>query len=365
MNDTTASDKPAPSLSDQSLESVQTESLGPLLAELGCSLLVSTYQAGKLINVFHEGGRATTYYNNARKPMGIAVGPGQIAVGQVGEIVFYSDVPGNCAKLDPPGVNDACFVPRYRHLTGDIDIHEMVFGKDGQPWFINTRFSALCTLDGMTSFAPVWRPPFVSTLEPEDRCHLNGLALVNGMPRFVTGLGESDRRGGWRDHKADGGFLMDVSSNRFVCRGLSMPHSPRWHAGSLWVCESGRGTLSRVSLATGELGVVHEFPGFTRGLDFCGPYAFVGLSQIRESATFSGIPITERAAERNCGVWIVDLRDGSLAGILRFTQGVHEIFSVQVLPGVRNPRILEQFDKLALDTYFLPAQVLQPKHPSV
>ena len=45
-------------------------------------------------------------------------------------------------------------------------------------------------------------------------------------------------------------------------------------------------------------------PGFTRGLDFAGGLAFVGLSQVRESAVFSGIPITERLAEheRTCGV---------------------------------------------------------------
>lgn len=348
-----------PSLADEPLESIQSEGLGSLFAELSISLLVSTYQAGKLIVVRAEGELLNTHYRNARKPMGIAVGQGQVAVGMAGEIIFYSNVPSNCQKLDPPGKHDACFVPRYRHLTGDIDIHEMAFGGDGQPWFINTRFSALCTLNGMNSFMPVWKPSFISAYAAEDRCHLNGLGMVAGKPRYVTALGDSDKRGGWRERKADGGVLIDLASGKTLCQGLSMPHSPRWYDNQLWVCESGKGNLSTVDPETGELSVVFEFPGFTRGLDFCGPYAFVGLSKIRESATFSGIPISERADERNCGVWILDLRDRELVGVLRFTQGVHEIFAVQALTEIRYPELLDQYAPLAMETYFLSADTLR------
>ena len=79
-----------------------------------------------------------------------------------------------------------------------------------------------------------------------------------------------------------------------ITRGLSMPHSPRWYAGRLWVCESGAGTLGFIDPSTGRYEPIAEVPGFTRGLDFAGNLAFVGLSQVRESAVFSGIPITER-----------------------------------------------------------------------
>src|SRR5439155_22931970 len=103
-----------------------------------------------------------------------------------------------------------------------------------------------------------------------------------------------------------------VVANRAIARGLSMPHSPRWYSGRLWVLESGAGSLSVVDEATGQLSHVALLPGFTRGLDFVGPYAFVGLSQVRESAVFSGIPITDRlpVEERGCGLSVVDVRSG-------------------------------------------------------
>lgn len=344
---------------DEELASEQTEGLGAIFAELGISLAVSTYQAGKLILVRNDGGVLNTHYRDSRKPMGIAAAPGQLAVGVAGEILFYSNVAENCRKLDPPGKHDACYVQRYGHLTGGIDIHEMAFGGDGQIWFINTRFSALCTINGSHSFAPVWKPPFVSAYAAEDRCHLNGLAMFAGKPRWVTAHGESDQAAGWREHKADGGVLIDLAANRVLSRGLSMPHSPRWYANQLWVCESGKGTLSKVDHDTGEVKPVFTFPGFTRGLDFAGPYAFVGLSKVRETAVFSGIPIAEKADERNCGIWIVNIVDGSLVGSLRFTSGVHEIFAVQALPGVRYPDLLNKEHPLALETYFLPPEVLR------
>src|SRR5439155_620014 len=134
----------------------------------------------------------------------------------------------------PPGRHDACFLPRSGHVTGNIQIHEMAWGAGNELWVVNTRFSCLCTLDGSASFAPRWRPPFVSALEPTDRCHLNGLGMVDGRPRYVTALGETDTPAGWRANKAKGGIVMDVASGEVITRGLSMPHSPRWYAGRLF-----------------------------------------------------------------------------------------------------------------------------------
>ena len=336
------------------IESAQTPSLGPLFAELGISVVATTYQAGKVAVLRHENGAVVTDFIDARKPMGIAVAGPNLAIGVLGEIVFYNDVKENCAKLTPPDAFDACYVQRYRHITGEIDIHEMAFDRNGTLWFINTRFSALCTLQGSTSFQPVWRPPFVTEYVSEDRCHLNGLALHNGQPRFVTAHGESDKQAGWREHKADGGILIDIATGRTLSRNLSMPHSPRWHSDQLWLCESGKGALSTVDLNTGKLETVYEFDGFTRGLDFHGPFAFVGLSEVRESATFSGIPIADPSRTRVCGIAVLDLRTRKPAGMLKFTAGVHEIFGVQVLPHARSPVMLDRYDPVALGTYFLP-----------
>ena len=148
----------------------------------------------------------------------------------------------------------------------------------------------------------------------------------------MTALGETDEPAGWRAMKANGGVLLEVPSGKVVARGLSMPHSPRWCANRLWVLESGAGSLSVVDESTGRLTHVAMLPGFTRGLDFVGPYAFVGLSQVRETAVFSGIPITERlpVEQRACGMWVVDVRTGETVAFLRFESGVQEVFAVQV-----------------------------------
>ena len=279
------------------LRAVHTTNFPALLRQLGASLLVTTYQAGKLVLVRDEGDHLNTHFRTFQAPMGMALAGDRLAVGTKIQVWEFVDVPAVTAKLDPPGRHDACFLPRSSHVTGNIQIHEMAWGAGEELWVVNTRFSCLCTLDGSASFAPRWRPPFVSALEPTDRCHLNGLGMVDGRPRYVTALGETDEPAGWRANKARGGIVMDVASGEVITRGLSMPHSPRWYAGRLWVCESGAGTFGFIDPNTRKYEPIAEVPGFTRGVDFAGNLAFVGLSQVRESAVFSGIPITERLAE--------------------------------------------------------------------
>jgi uncharacterized protein (TIGR03032 family) len=232
-------------------------------------------------------------------------------------------------------------------------------GGEGELWFVNTRFSCLATLDPESSFVPRWRPPFVTELEPSDRCHLNGLGMVDGKPKYVTALGETNEMAGWRPNKARGGLLMDVDSGVILCRGLSMPHSPRWYGGRLWVCESGSGTLGYVDRNIGRYDAVAAVPGFTRGLDFAGDLAFVGLSQVRESAIFSGMPITERLApeQRTCGVCVVDLRRGEPIALLKFESGVQEVFAVALLPR-RFPDLINDDDKLLESSFVVPTECL-------
>src|SRR5204863_613013 len=200
-------------------------------------------------------------------------------------------------------------------------------------WMVNTRFSALCTLDADSSFVPRWRPPFVTQLAAEDRCHLNGMAIVDDRVRYVTALGDTNIAGGWRENKARGGLLLDVDSGATVLRGLSMPHSPRQYDGRFFILESGKGTIAAADLRSGRVETIAQLPGFTRGLAFAGPYAFVGLSQVRESNVFGDIPLTDRVAERECAVYAIDLRSGNVAAFLRFEGDVREIFDVQVLHG--------------------------------
>ncbi|MEX2169922.1 MAG: TIGR03032 family protein [Pirellulales bacterium] len=219
--------------------------------------------------------------------------------------------------------------------------------------FVNTAFSCLSTRSEQNSFEPTWRPGFISRLMPGDNCHLNGLAVRDGKVRYVTALGETDTPGGWRENKRDGGLLIDVGSNEIIARGLSMPHSPRWHRDRLWLLESGKGTFGWVDLASGRYEPVVELPGFTRGLSFGGPWAFIGLSQVRETAIFSRIPLVERLEERICGVWVVNIEMGQIAAFCRFEDAVQEIFAVEVLPGMQYPDLINHDADLIGSSYVL------------
>lgn len=342
---------------EQALRSIHTTNFPDILTQLGISLVVSTYQAGKLIIVRPNNGVINTHFRVFKKPMGLAADRARLAIGTHCQVLELRNVPAVAQKLEPPGKHDACYLPRNSHTTGDIDIHEMAWGEEGL-WIVNTRFSALCTLDFDHSFVPRWRPHFISALAPEDRCHLNGLGMVNGKPKYLTALGETDEMMGWRENKATGGVLIDVKSNEVLVKGLSMPHSPRWYAGKLWLLESGYGSLATVDLATGKLETVIELPGFTRGIDFCGPLAFIGLSQVRETAIFSKIPITERLQERTCGVWVVNIQTGQMVAFLKFEEAIQEIFAVQVLPGIQFPEVIDWDEKWIGTSYVLPDQAL-------
>jgi uncharacterized protein (TIGR03032 family) len=345
-----AARRAAAGIGAESLSSVSTASFGQALAAAGSSLLVSTYQTNKLVcaRVPPAGGALNTHFRDVDKPMGIAVAPGRFALGTRTEVWDLRDM-----REAAPGGHDACYLPRNRHITGDIGVHELGFAG-GELWLVATAFSCLATLDADHSFVPRWAPPFITKLSPEDRCHLNGMAIAGDRVSHVTALSRTDEPGGWRPGKANGGVLIDVASSEIVAQGLSMPHSPRWHDGRLWLLESGRGTLATVDLASGAVQTVAELPGFTRGLAFLGDLAFVGLSQIRESSTFGDLPLTQRLRERQCGVWIVDLRSGEPTGFLRFEDLVQEIFDVALLPGVRFPEIAEASGQLVASSFALP-----------
>jgi uncharacterized protein (TIGR03032 family) len=343
-----------PSTSGESpFRSVSTMSFARLLANSRSSLIVSTYQSGKLICARDQQGLLNTHFRDFDKPMGIAVSGGRFALATRTEVWDYRDMPEVAPKVEPAGTHDACFLPRNRHHTGDALMHELAFAQS-ELWVVATRFSCLATLDADHSFVPRWKPPFITALDTGDRCHLNGVAVRDDRVAFVTALGQTDEPGGWRERKATGGCVIDVASGEIVCSGLSMPHSPRWHNDRLWLLESGRGELATVDLATGRTETVTELPGFTRGLAFAGGYAFVGLSQIRESSTFGDLPLTERLRERVCGVWVVELRSGQIAGLLRFEDLVQEIFDVALLPGARFPEIAEPGSTAASESFVLP-----------
>src|SRR5580692_7660538 len=242
-----------------------SESLPALLTQLRLSVLISTYQTGHLVVVSARNGRLTLTFNQCERAMGIAVKPGTIAVCTRREVWFLRNAPDIAAKLLPREHYDACFLARTAHFTGDIRAHEAAWvGKEF--WVVNTLFSCLSALHPNYSFTPCWRPPFVSALRPEDRCHINGLAMMDGQPRYVTALAETDTPEGWRTCKATSGCLIQVPSGHIVVRGLSLPHSPRIEGGRIFFLNSGNCRLEIVEPSTSKIEAVAELPGVGRGL---------------------------------------------------------------------------------------------------
>ena len=222
--------------------------------------------------------------------------------------------------------------------------HDVGFGADGRPLFVNTLFSCIASVSDSHSFKPVWKPKFVSRLAAEDRCHLNGMALEHGCPRFVTAVSRSDVSDGWRDRRVDGGIVIDVESGEVVVEGLSMPHSPRLHQGRLWLLNSGAGEFGYIDLDNGRLEPVAFCPGYARGLAFVGNYAIIGLSLARGNRTFAGLPLDRALQERDtaprCGLAIIDLEKGDMVGWVRIEGVVSELYDVGVLPNVRRPSLI-------------------------
>lgn len=306
----------------------------PILQELGISLVVSTYQAGKLVTLGTHDSQLAISLHNFDQAMGVAVHPRRIAVGTRGAVWILQNVSQLAPQLEPAGRYDACYLTRQSVVTGDIQGHEMAWIGD-ELWIVNTLFSCLCTVNNEFSFVPRWQPPFVRDLSASDRCHLNGMATDGVRPLYVTAMAETNELSGWRAGKATSGCLIDVASGQSVCRGLCMPHSPRVYGERVWLLNSGHGTLEAVDPATGGRNVVAAMPGYTRGLAFHTHYAFVGLSRIRETSVFGGVPIADHRDELKCAVAVVDLRSGQTVAFLEFETGVEEIFDVQVLPGCR------------------------------
>lgn len=307
-----------------------------ILRSIGVSLIVSTYQAGKVVVLGTNSEGLSLSFHNFEQAMGCAPSPSRMAIGSKTQIWMLNRSEAVASQLPPELEHDACYLTRSSHVTDSIDIHEMEWCGD-ELWFVNTRFSCLCTLDEEYSFIPRWRPSFISELVAQDRCHLNGMCCVDGAPRFVTAMSETDVAQGWRPMKATGGCIIDVQSGDVISRGFAMPHSPRIHNDRLWVLDSGQGRLALVDPRSGRAESVTEQPGYTRGLAFAGQYAFIGLSKIRETSTFGGIPIAHDRENLKCAVAVIDLQTGKRAAYFEFLSGVEEIFDVRIIPTSRNP----------------------------
>jgi uncharacterized protein (TIGR03032 family) len=330
------------------------------LASQNLSLVFTTYQAGKVFFIgLRQNGELSVFERTFERCMGLYAHNSSLYMSSLYQLWRLENAlePGQIADG-----YDAVYVPQVGYITGDLDIHDVVLveppklrgdqqvepqvpslnnGKLGGVVFVNTLFSCLATISETKSFVPFWKPPFISKLAAEDRCHLNGLAMRDGQPRYVTAVSQSDVADGWRDQRKDGGCVMDISTNQAIATGLSMPHSPRWYKDKLWLLNSGRGEFGYLDLERGVFEAVAFCPGYLRGLSFCGDFAVVGISKPRHNKTFSGLALDEqlqaKQAQARCGLLVIDLRSGDIVHSLRIEGVVEELYDVQVLPGVRQP----------------------------
>ena len=328
------------------------------LAEQQASLAFTTYQTGKLFFVGRKRDNAISVfertYNHCMGMWASADGK-TIWLSSRFQIWRFMQAPTQIVPYQAPDPNnedsalpawtergyDVAYLPRVGYTTGHLDVHDMAVDADGRLIFVNTMFGCLATLSEHASFQPLWRPPFLSALVPEDRCHLNGLAMRDGRAAFVTVVADSDVVDGWRDRRRDGGCVIDIESNEIVARDLSMPHSPRWYRDQLWLHNSGTGEFGRIDLDTGQFQPVAFCPGYLRGLAFVGNFAVVTLSKPRHTS-FHGLELDERLeqrkAELQCGLQIIDLNTGAIAHWLRLDGTlVTELYDAVILSGVRQP----------------------------
>jgi uncharacterized protein (TIGR03032 family) len=312
------------------------------LGENNLSLAFTTYQAGKVIFIgLQPNGRLSVFERTFNRCMGLWSDGQSLWMSTLYQLWRFENVLGRGEQKDG---HDRVFVPQLAYTTGDLDIHDLALDAADRPVFANTLFSCLATVSEGKSFRPLWRPRFISRLAPEDRCHLNGLAMQDGAPVYVTAVSESDVADGWRDRRTGGGIVIDVRANEIVGRGLSMPHSPRWHEGQLYLLDSGTGRFGILSLQSGAFEEIAFCPGYLRGLAFHGNCAIVGVSQPRETKTFTGLPLDEALARRNadpiCALMVIDLKSGAILHWLKMEGIVHELYDVVALPGVRRPQAI-------------------------
>jgi uncharacterized protein (TIGR03032 family) len=337
-----AGGQPPRDITKLKVEKSCSRGLAGWLGQHRLSLAITSYQSGRIYLVGSDKqGRVSFFERIFERAMGVVGNAQRIYLGGLYQLWRFENVlrPNEIIH----GQFDKCYVPRNAQTIGDLDIHELGIRKNGKVVFVNTKYSCLAELSQTHSFKAVWKPKFISKLAPEDRCHLNGLAMVDGEPKYVTAVCRSDAVDGWRDRRQDGGVVIDVQTDEIVCEGLSMPHSPRWHNGKLWVLNAGTGHLGWVDFEKKAF-VPHAFvPGFARGLSIIGNVAAVGLSKPRNKR-FEGLQLDEELKKRDvepwCGVQIISLTNGDVTNWIRFEGDIGEIFDISFLPNVKNPMML-------------------------
>lgn len=306
------------------------------------SLVFTTYQSCRLFFLgVKPDGSLSAFERLFDKAMGLHATPERLYMSTRYQVWQMDNI---LQKGEVKDGYDRLYVPRVAYTTGDIDTHDIVVDGKDKVYFVNTLYSCVGSLSQRYSFIPEWKPSFISRLAPEDRCHLNGLAMRDGKPRYATSVSMSDMFEGWRDKRIGGGCVVDMTTDEIIATGLSMPHSPRFYRDRLWVCNSGEGDFGYVDMEKGRFEPVIFCQGYLRGLAFHKNYAIAGLSKPRHERTFSGLPLDGRLAQKHtdaiCGFMIIDLNTGEIVHWVRLEGVTTELYDVQVLEGVQRPMSL-------------------------
>jgi uncharacterized protein (TIGR03032 family) len=313
------------------------------LVEHRLSLAFTTYQSGKLFFIgVKPDGKLWVHERTFNRCMGLGGDSQSLWMSSLYQLWRFENA------LAPGELHQGCdrlYVPQTGYTTGDIDIHDVALDRQRRPIFVATLFSCLATVSETHSLRPLWKPPFISKLAAEDRCHLNGLAMRDGTPAYVTAVAASDVADGWREHRDSGGIAIDVASGETVASGLSMPHSPRVHEGVLYLLDSGTGQFGPVDPAVGRFEPMTFCPGYLRGLAFVDRCAIVGISRPRpDTRTLQGlkldVTLAEKGVSARCGILVIDLKRGDIVHWLHIQGVAQELYDVVALPGVVRPMAL-------------------------
>lgn len=322
-----------------------TEDFEQLLQKTNSTLAVSIYQAGRvlLLNITEEGNLNITPITYP-KPMGVIAQDNKLAIATKTELHLYANSPELAQKMKVNGKDlDNLYFPRVTYHTGDLDLHDLSY-TEGKIIAVNTRYSCICSFDDTHSFTPIWKPHFITEHTPEDRCHLNGLELENGIPKYVTGLGTGNTKESWRDNIESGGMLMDIQKNEILFDNLSMPHSPRLYHDKLYLLESAKGELVEIDPETRQKKTIIKLNGLVRGLTIVNDLAFIGISKVREkSSTFSKLSDSVKA--EYASINIVDINHGALLANLTFKGDIQEIYDIRLLENINNVGIFGLYDE--------------------
>ena len=320
-----------------------TPQIPQLLQQLNCSIAVSTYQAGKVVFISAKDENSIIQLpRNFEKAMGIAedTTTDKIAIACKEEVIVFrnsKDLAHHYPKA--PNKYDALYLPRNTFHTGAIDIHDLNFGNNGELYAVNTLFSTIVKIDDNYNFTPYWTPPFIDKIASEDRCHLNGMAMENGKPKYATAFNNGNSPQSWREKVTESGIVIDVENNKIIAKGLAMPHTPRIFNGELYLLLSATGELGKVNTEDGTYEIIVKIDGFVRGMSFHKDYLFIGLSKLREgSSTFSKLPFAKKANE--AGIVVVHLPTKSIVGKITYLTSLDEIYDIHVLADKTRPNIL-------------------------